>query len=194
MILHRWGELPYPEAMKQMEQVHKAAKEDGQNHLILTQHPPCFTVGQEAWQEQWDVPVYKSNRGGSVTCHAPGQNIYYFCFHVKNPPLFFRKVQKAFSRFFHKLPLSIHFDKHNPGFYIQNRKLCSLGFRYKEGVSLHGVSLNVDVDLDFFNQLPPCNLQGITATSLFAEGVKLLPDDVDEKIVTHIAEVFDDPL
>ena len=194
MILHRWGEVPYEEGYARMLAVHEEAKIDGQNHLILTSHPPCYTVGRDTWDAPWSVPVIRSDRGGSVTCHSPGQNIYYFSFQAPNPPLFFRKVRTVFGNFFSRFDKPFYYDKANPGFYIENRKICSLGFRYKEGVSLHGVALNVDVDLAFHNRVNPCNLQNIEATSLKNEDIHIDPESVNNFMIEEIRKVFDDAL
>jgi len=192
MIIHDWGLLEYEKAQMQMQNIHKEACEDGQNHLILCQHPNIFTLGQDEWDKSFDVPTYKTDRGGSVTSHSPGQNIYYFCFHAPYPARFFSKTISVFDVFLKKyLPQAIY-HKDAPGFYIDSKKVLSLGFRYKQGVSLHGVALNVSVDLDFHNQIRPCDLEGITAGSLEAEGLSLGCKDINEEIINIISEVFDE--
>ena len=115
-------------------------------------------------------------------------------FQVTSPPLFFKKVKTVFGDFFGQFDRPFYYDKTNPGFYIENRKLCSLGFRYKNGVSLHGVSLNVDVDLEFHNRINPCGLQNIVATSLKHEGIDIDCNEVDKWIVGKIEKVFDESL
>ena len=191
MIVHKWGEIGYREAREKMQEVHAFAREDGQNHLILCSHPNVFTIGT-AEKESFTVAVIQSDRGGSITCHSSGQNIYYFCFQVKNPAQFYKKVLTAFETFFMKYLPEVTYNKDQAGFYIQNRKIASLGFRYSKGVSLHGVSLNVDVDLDFHSQVHPCNLDGIVSTSLAKEGVNLTQAAVNAAIVHYLEESFDD--
>ncbi len=194
MILHDWGSLPYEEARVQMEEIHTRACEDGQNHLILASHPACFTVGRDAWEEQWPVPVIRSDRGGSITCHGEGQNIYYFCFQSPYPARFFRSVRTLFARFFDRFDRPFYYDRDNPGFYIQNRKICSMGFRYRNGVSLHGVSPNVDIDLDFHNLIAPCALENTTSTSLAAEDIHIGFHEVNNMITSECLKVFDETL
>lgn len=189
MILHKLGLIPYKEAMEVMRSIHMLAVEDGQNHLILCAHPNIFTVGQDE-NRSFPVPTVRTDRGGSITCHTPGQNIYYFCFQAPNPARFYANVLQSFEEFFaHTLP-NVQYDKKNPGFYIQNRKIASLGFRYSKGVSLHGVALNVDVDLDFHAQVSPCNLTGIVPTSLHNEGITLSCTTVDDIIMTILEKRF----
>ena len=194
MIVHDWGILEYEEGRKEMESIHKKAVEDNQNHLILTQHPNCFTVGRDAWNKRWSIPVIKTDRGGSITSHTKGQNIYYFCFQAPSPARFFSKIITVFEEFFSSFEKEIYYQKENPGFYIENRKICSLGFRYKNGVSLHGVALNVDVDLSFCSQVDPCDLKGVAPTSMAYEKIYLSADDVNDRIVNKVAEVFDESL
>ncbi len=191
MILHQWGELGYTETREKMQDVHTLAREDGKNHLILCSHPNVFTIGT-AEKKSFDVDVVQTDRGGSITCHSPGQNVYYFCFGVKNPAKFYKKVLTAFEAFFMKYLPEVKYNKDQAGFYIQNRKIASLGFRYSQAISLHGVALNVDVDLDFHSQVSPCNLEGIVPTSLANEDINLTQEAVNKAIVHFLEESFDD--
>lgn len=191
MILHKWGELTYTQAREQMQSVHAKAQQDAQNHLIVCSHPAVFTVGSDE-KKQFDVATVQSDRGGSITCHSSGQNIYYFCFPVLQPAQFYRKVLNAFEEFFMTNLPEVKYDKKNPGFYSENRKIASLGFRYSQGVSLHGVALNVDVDLALHSQVPPCNLTNILPTSLKNEGLLLTQKAVDEQIVQLLENHFED--
>lgn len=191
MILHEWREIEYLRAREKMQQVHDQAVCDKQNHLICCSHPNVFTLGSDK-SGSFNVDTIDCDRGGSITCHSPGQNIYYFCFQVKQPALFYKKVLNAFHNFFIKHLNTVKYNKTNPGFYIKNRKIASLGFRYAQGVSLHGVSLNVDVDLTFHSKVSPCNLQGIIPTSLYKEGVYISQKMVDQEIITMIESSFED--
>ncbi len=194
MILHHLGVLPYEKAREKMMHIHAQALIDGQNHLMMTEHPNVFTIGKDAWQKSWSVDTLKSDRGGSITCHSPGQNIYYFCFQTPQPARFFSHVIEVYKRFLEHYHKDFFYDKKNPGFYIQNRKIISLGFRYKDAVSLHGVAVNVDVDLAFHAQVNPCNLEDIIPTSLSFEGINVSQEEVDKLVLHHILECFDESL
>ncbi len=194
MMVHKWGLMAYEEAQKKMQKVHQQATLEQQNHLIMTTHPECFTVGRDGWDTPWEVDVIKSDRGGSITAHSKGQNIYYFCFHAPYPARFFNTIITLYEAFFSTYHEGIVYDKKNPGFYIENRKIASLGFRYKDGVSLHGVAINVDVDLSFHSQIAPCNLVGIVPTSLHQESIMISTEDVDREILSLVLEHFDESL
>ncbi len=194
MILHNWRVTPYETALKQMDEVHLRAVKEKKNHLILCQHPEVFTLGQDAGDKTFEVEALKTDRGGSITCDSPSQNIYYFCFQSSHPARFFSKVVSVFESFFECFLPSVAYDTKYPGFYIQSHKLSSLELGYREGVSLHGVALNVDVDLAFHNLVNPCGLEEVRASSLEAEGLKISCEAVDEEVIKNILRVFDESL
>ncbi len=192
MILHHWGLIPYEEARQKMDEVHATACRDGRNHLILCSHPLCYTVGSDD-PGGWPVVVIPADRGGSITCHSEGQLVAYFCFQAPEPAAFYRKVRRAYDELFAQLLPEVRYDAKRPGWYIDNRKIASLGFRYRKGVSLHGVSLNVNVDLKAHNRVAPCNLDGIIATSLLNEGVLLDDENLSRYLIQLLSQSFHDP-
>ena len=161
-----------------------------QNFLLFATHYPVFTVGKsEAEKFPFAIAV---NRGGSITYFDEGTLMLYFIFNVKNPPLFFKNVRKVLNEFFKEFALPIFYDKTKPGYYIQNRKIASLGFSYINGRSNHGVSIHINPDLKKFNTVNPCNLSGIKATSLYNEGVKIPIDKAKNILKEIINEVFNE--
>jgi lipoyl(octanoyl) transferase len=159
-----------------------------ENFLLFATHYPVFTVGNsQAKQFPFATPV---KRGGSITYFDEGTLMLYFIFNVKSPPLFFKKVRKTMDIFFKKLSKDIFYDKKRPGYYIQNRKIASLGFSYIKGRSNHGVSIHINPNLETFNQIRPCNLSNIKATSLYNEGIKLKIPQAKEDLKKIIKEVF----
>ncbi|GAB6073242.1 lipoyl(octanoyl) transferase LipB [Venenivibrio stagnispumantis] len=181
------GLVEYEKGIEFMKEKHKEATEKNKNFLILCEHYDIFTVGANEDIEKFkNLNPVKTDRGGSITFHGIGQPIFYFVFEAKNPPFFYRRVIKAFDNFFKDLDKRIFYDNKNPGFYIQNRKLASLGFRYSRGYSLHGIAVNHSVNLEKFNLINPCNLQGIKATSLINEGINIEKDILKNKVVEEI--------
>ena len=159
-----------------------------ENHLLFATHSPIFTVGKnEAKNFPFALPV---DRGGSVTYFDEGTLMVYFIFNIKSPPFFYKKVRRSISIFFKNFPLEIFYDREKPGFYIQNRKIASLGFRYENGRSKHGVSIHINPNLDKFNKINPCNLSGIKATSLYNEGIRISMDEAKKTLKKIINKVF----
>ncbi len=172
-----------------MDEIHNQACQDGQNHLILCQHNNVFTVGADD-QATWGVPTIRTDRGGSITCHSPGQIVSYFCFQAPSPPLFYRRLISAYEKLFSILKIPARYDRTHPGFYIKNRKIASLGFRYRNSVSLHGVALNVDIDLEFHSQVNPCGIDGVVPSSLKEEGCDKNITEIEELLIKCIKESF----
>ncbi len=193
MILHHWGHMEYIQAREKMNAIHARACKDAQNHLIFCEHAPVFTIGEND-DNVWPVPVLWTDRGGSITCHSPGQLVCYFCFQVPEPMAFYRRIRRSFEALFSELLPEVFYDPKQSGFYIENRKIASLGFRYSQGVSLHGVSINIDVDLDLHNRVNPCGIEGVTATSLKEEGAQMAIKKVENMVVKHVCESFNESL
>ncbi|GAB6073392.1 lipoyl protein ligase domain-containing protein [Nautilia lithotrophica] len=161
-----------------------------QNIVLFATHFPVYSVGEtEAEKFPFAVPV---KRGGSVTYFDEGTLMVYFIFNVKSPPNFFKKIRRVLDIFFKEFALAIHYDKTKPGYYIQNRKIASMGFSYINGRSNHGISIHINPDLENFNKINPCNLSGIKATSLYNEGVTISLDQSKNILKEIIKEVFDE--
>jgi len=183
------GLIDYQDGLNIMKDFHKKAVENDKNYLLICQHYDIYTVGQNE-DKNFPVSVIKTDRGGSITFHGPGQPIFYFIFKVKSPIVFYKKVVKSFDMVFKPLCEKIYHDFKNPGFYIENRKLASIGFKYSKGYSLHGVAVNHSVDLDKFNLIKPCNLDGYIATSLINEGIGIELDELVSRITNSILKNF----
>ncbi len=161
-----------------------------ENYLLFATHNPIFTVGKN---ETDNFPfALRVDRGGSITYFDEGTLMVYFIFNIKSPPFFYKNVRRVVSKFFENFPLNIYYDKEKPGFYIQNRKIASLGFRYENAKSKHGVSIHINPDLNEFNKINPCNLSGIKATSLYNEGIKISLSEAKDKLKSIIKEVFNE--
>jgi len=157
------------------------------NYLIFATHNPVYTIGTD--ENDFKVEAIKVDRGGSITYFDEGTLMVYFAFNVKSPPIFFKNVIKAIDNFFKSLDKRIYYDKSKPGFYIENKKIASLGFRYKDGRSKHGVSIHLNPNLKNFNKIKPCNLD-VVATSLYNERIYISPEEVKEKIIKEVKNVF----
>jgi len=107
-----------------------------------------------------NIPIITTDRGGQITYHGPGQQILYFLIDLKR-----RKITvRDFINIMHDLIIetldvffiSSHIKKKYPGVYVGKKKICSVGLRIKQGFTLHGLSLNVDMDLTPFKYIHPC--------------------------------------
>lgn len=182
-----------------------------ENHLLFVEHPHVYTLGKsgdlsnlllnEKQLKAKGATFYKSNRGGDITYHGPGQIVGYPIFDLEN---FFTDIHK-YLRFLEEA-IILTLDEYNlkaersPGetgvwFDVGTpfaRKICALGVRCSRWVSMHGFALNVNVDLGYFDNIIPCGIKGKAVTSMEAElGRKVPVAEVKQKITKHLAALFE---
>lgn len=178
--------ISYDKALLLMEQLMQKASEEKDDFILFCRHHEVFTVGSD--KSDFKIKAVKTDRGGSITYHDEGQLMIYFIVHVPYPAKFYKAVLNILGDFFRRYDKRICYDKKRPGFYIKNRKIASLGFRYKNGISKHGVAINLFTDLEKFNTINPCDLDGIEATSMRKEGYEISVEAAKKQIkdlVTH---------
>ena len=147
---------------------------DFNNEIWLLEHPPIFTLGTAADQnhilDAKDIPVVKSDRGGEVTYHGPGQLVIYFLLDVKKlnfgPKKLVSTIQEFVRNLLADLSIDCNFVEGAPGVYVNQKKIASIGLRISKGKSYHGISINFDMDLSPFNQINPCGYEGLEVTQI----------------------------
>ena len=119
---------------------------------------------------QNDIPVIRSDRGGEVTYHGPGQIVAYFLINLRRkgwgPKRFVNELESSVMDFLKDYGVSSKRQQGNPGVYIRNRKICSVGLKIKRGYSYHGLSINIDMDLSPFEFINVCGKQSLKVTQL----------------------------
>lgn len=134
--------------------------------IWLLEHFPVFTIGiseKEITEDRLKTPPFiKTDRGGKTTFHAPGQLVIYFILNMKKLPFPPTELTKTILETA-SLVLASYDIKHNisardPGIFINNQKVASIGMRIKKNYSYHGLSINLKTDLDMFNSIKPCGL------------------------------------
>ena len=147
---------------------------DTQDEVWLVQHPPVFTQGQAGKAEHLllpgDIPVVKSDRGGQVTYHGPGQLVAYLMLDVRRLGYGVRelvtRMEQCLIDLLASYGVSAAAKTDAPGVYVDGAKIASLGLRIRNGCSFHGLALNVDMDLEPFRRINPCGYAGLAMTQL----------------------------
>ena len=172
--------------------------------LILLQHLPVYTVGrrtkpghvrQDHSSSNVDVPIESVTRGGSVTYHGPGQLVAYpilaLSRYAPGPKTYVRMLEEVLLMTLARSDVNGYRVTGAPGVWTGssggNAKIASIGTRVELGVTLHGLALNVDLDLSPFSRIVPCGLEGCRMTSI-AE-VTRAPVSLD-LVGRHMAESF----
>ena len=181
------------------------------NHLIFCEHPHVYTLGKsgsesnlllnEAALRIKGVQYYKINRGGDITYHGPGQLVGYPIFDLD---LFFTDIHK-YLRFMEEaiiltlkdFGIDAERSEGLTGVWIDQdskdaRKICAMGVKCSRWVTMHGLALNVNPDLQYFNDIVPCGITDKKVTSMEQElGKKIDIEDVKTSLKSNFAKVFD---
>jgi lipoic acid synthetase len=197
----RWlGSVGYAEAWDLQQVLFRG----GQDHLLLCQHPPVYTLGVRGDDANVLVDpasvgaeLYRVNRGGDVTFHGPGQLVGYPVLTVSgrrggglaDTVAYVRTVEQVLIDVCTDLGLPADRLAGSPGVWLdpltRPRKLAAIGVRLSRGRSMHGFALNVDVDLSWFGHIVPCGIADKGVTSLAAEGVAATMEEVVELVAQH---------
>jgi lipoyl(octanoyl) transferase len=153
------------------------------DELWLLQHPRVFTQGQAGKAEHvlapGDIPVIQVDRGGQVTYHGPGQWVIYLMVDIRRHQLGVRDLVTLIEQSIVQLLGEYGIDgaarADAPGVYVAGDKIAALGLRVRRGCSYHGLSLNVDMDLEPFQRINPCGYEGLQVTSM-AQLLEAAPD------------------
>ncbi|MEZ5552125.1 MAG: lipoyl(octanoyl) transferase LipB [Pseudomonadales bacterium] len=169
-----------------------------EDQVWLTEHEPVFTQGQAGRPEHLlapgDIPVVQSDRGGQVTYHGPGQIVGYLLIDLRRKGLSVRGlvsgIEAAVVRVLAGYGIEGAPRADAPGVYVAGAKIASLGLRVRRGCSYHGLSLNVNMDLEPFGRINPCGLLGMTVTQMVDLGGPDSPGPVRERLIAALAETF----
>ncbi|MBN7798542.1 lipoyl(octanoyl) transferase LipB [Parahaliea mediterranea] len=170
---------------------------DTPDELWLLQHPRVFTQGQAGKAEHvlapGDIPVVQVDRGGQVTYHGPGQWVLYPLVDIRRLGIGVRAlvdvIERGIVRLLADYGIAAAPKAEAPGVYVGADKIASLGLRVRRGCSYHGLSLNVDMDLEPFNRINPCGYAGLQITSMARclPGRELDMDAVGDALLAALA-------
>lgn len=179
------------------------------NYLLLVEHEPVYTVGIRS-KEYIDQNIEKklkqlgaefviTNRGGLITFHGPGQLVAYPIINLKNFPITMRSVKKFVYLLESSIidvcsDFSINASRLNgfPGVWINSdRKIAALGIHCSRYVTMHGISINCNVNLKWFDHIIPCGIENKYTTSLSKElNRNIIIDDIKHLFVNHFCKNF----
>ncbi|QCI22716.1 lipoyl(octanoyl) transferase LipB [Buchnera aphidicola] len=168
------------------------------DEIWFVEHHPIFTQGQLQEKENIifssDIPIVKTDRGGQITYHGPGQQVLYFLIDLKRRKISVRQLidimQKIVIETLSNFSLEAYTKEKAPGVYINKKKICSLGLRIKKGSTLHGLALNIDMNLKPFNYIYPCGDMNIKMTQMKNFNAKIKLKDVQIILIEKISKFF----
>jgi lipoyl(octanoyl) transferase len=202
-----WGFKPYLEALELQKSMVEARKnEDIENTIIFTEHEPVYTLGSrkdaiknlkvsKETLERKQVPIYKTNRGGDITFHGPGQLVIYPILKLENKDLhnYLRLLEQTIITVLKTYDLEASTRESKTGIWIENRKICAIGIAVRSWITYHGIALNLNTDLSYFDWIVPCGITDGTVTSLKNEGVKEInKNNLKERFLVEFGKFFYD--
>mgnify|MGYP000418650284 CR=1 FL=1 len=206
--------VEYPEALDFMNQrVTQIAQGEAAECVWLLEHPPLYTAGTSAKIEDLvspnRFPVFETGRGGQYTYHGPGQRVAYVMLDLKRRKPDVRAFVAALERWIIETLGDFNIkgerredrvgvwvkrpEKPLVGGEMTEDKVAALGIRLRKWVSLHGISINVEPDLEHFSGIVPCGVRQHGITSLVDLGLPATMDDLDIALRRQFEEIFGEP-
>lgn len=178
MIIRDLGLVDYQPTCDAMQEFTANRVQNTEDELWLLEHRPVFTQGLNGKEEHilntGLIPVVKTDRGGQVTYHGPGQLIAYSLIDLKRHHIGVREMVTRLENSVISMLAGLGIESQSrsdaPGVYVDERKIASLGLRVKRGSCYHGLSLNIDMDLSPFSCINPCGYQGMEVIDLKSLG------------------------
>ncbi len=200
------GSVPYLEALKLQRAVHRAKIRGlSSDILLLLEHPHVVTLGRQADDRNILVPLdtlqrngiqcVRVERGGDVTYHGPGQLIGYTIFDISGLGMgvidFIGVLEECMIRVLESYGVSAARNTVNRGVWVKEGKIGFVGLACISGITMHGLALNVDVDLSYYNMIHSCGLKGVPVLSLTGILERHVPlEEVKGKTVAAIEYVL----
>jgi lipoate-protein ligase B len=175
---------------------------DEREHILITEHPPVYTLGKsgnltsliKSEEEIADagIEIVRTERGGDITYHGPGQLVVYPIVNLRRRGLsvagFIHILEELMVNTAADFGVSGVRDGRNRGVWVGDNKIGSVGIRVRHGVSFHGLAINVNLSLTPFSWIRPCGLFGVGVTSIEKElGRPVSLEKVRESMRKHIA-------
>ena len=191
------GSQDYQDAWNSMRSTISAKTQEDKDEVWLLEHPPVFTIGHAGSKdnllESGAIPVIRSDRGGEITFHGPGQLVVYFMINLKRlgwgPKRLVQELEELIICLLEQYGIEANRKEGFPGIYVESKKIASIGLKINRGFSYHGISLNVDMDMSPFQQINPCGISSLELTQM-KDLTDVSVDDVRNNFANTIESHF----
>lgn len=196
LVIRQLGMQPYEPVWQAMVAYTNSRDRQRSDEIWLLEHQPVFTQGQAGKVEHvldpGDIPVIRTDRGGQVTYHGPGQLVVYLLLDIRRLGLGARAlvthIENAIVATLKEYGVAAAARPDAPGVYVGNAKIASLGLRIRRGCSFHGLALNINGDLSPFLRINPCGHAGLAMARLadYDDSVDCM--SVGEQLTHHLVQ------
>lgn len=196
VVFKSLGITKYSDALEKMKV--KLREKNFKNEIWFLEHFKVFTLGTAANKahvlDPKDIPVYQSDRGGEVTYHGPGQLVIYFLLDFKKlnmgPKTLVETLQKFVQSILDEFDIESSLIAGAPGVYVDDKKIASIGLRISNGKTYHGISINIDMDLEPFSFINPCGYEGLKVVQLKDYVNNIAIKDVEKLAIKKLENIF----
>jgi lipoyl(octanoyl) transferase len=196
------GHMGYEPCLDIQKNLLEEVAESRPNTLILVEHDPILTLGANFHEENLLLPVaeyerrgiqvIRTDRGGDVTYHGPGQLVAYPIFRVERDlHKWLRSLEEAVIVALSSFGIEGYRFPPNTGVWVNEKKICAIGIKVRRWVSMHGLALNCDADLSAFSLIVPCGIHSHGVTSLSIETDRAVcVEQAKTKLIDGFRKVF----
>ena len=193
--------IDYIESMIFLEKRVNDVFNDQKDELLwVLEHNAVFTSGLSSSNEDIldkNIKIVKSNRGGKITHHGPGQKVVYFVLNLNKRKKDIRKLlnnlEDCIVDILNEYKVKSYPDKKNIGIWIENlndkKKIAAIGIRVKRWIAYHGFSLNISNDLEQYKKIIPCGIKNKGVINLKKLGVNNF-DNIEKIIINKFLNIF----
>ena len=195
------GIISYQKTWEEMKSFTEKRQPNTPDELWLLQHNNVFTYGLSGKSEhllkETEIPVIKSDRGGQITYHGPGQLIIYCLIDIKRLGIGIKKIvsliEQSLIELLSNYDINANIIQGAPGVYVEGAKIAALGLKVKQGRTYHGLSLNIDMDLTPFSLINPCGYPDLKVTQMrdLTDNVLSINDvqnELSQYLIKHVTE------
>lgn len=195
--------IDYPDSIEFMEKkIEDIHKNNCKEFLWFLEHDNIYTAGTSAKQKDLinsnKFKVYKSSRGGQYTYHGPGQRVVYLMLNLRKKGYDIRKfislIEEWIIKSLKDIDVNAVSDKNHVGIWVKDKnslkKISSIGLRVRKGITFHGISINLNPNLENFKGINPCGNDPKDVTSLEEIGLKNKIKKFDQVLIKNFSTVF----
>ena len=169
--------VPYKTAFSFLKKrVELVKRSNGKELIWVLEHPLTFTSGIRYKEDEIldkKIKVIKTNRGGKITLHSPGQKIVYFVLNLnkrkKDIKNLITQIELSIIDFLKLYKIKSNSDKENIGIWVKDKKIAAIGIRVSNWIAYHGFSININNNLEYYKKIIPCGLNNKKVTSVRTE-------------------------
>ena len=167
-------------------------------YLILVEHEHVYTLGKNANSSNIlnkACDIIQTDRGGDVTYHGPGQLVAYPIINLKKRKIgvksYVKMIEQLISNTLMYYGLETNVPIKETGIWVKDKKIASIGIHVSRGVTMHGLAININTDLSYFDNIISCGIEGVKMTTIDKElGKKIAMNDIKKQLISNFNKIF----